>query len=118
MLVYGDINCFRISCFNNSFLFESMNKDLKYKKLLDEIFSSLNLFHWIRVGYNKVTGKNQPRFKYRKNINYKICLYVFKPDRYLNDTLADRELKELAFALNVPYQKNKNALIENLRKYI
>ena len=118
MLVYGDINCFRISFFNCSFLFESMNKDLKYKKLLDEIFSSLNLFHWIRIGYNKVTGKNPPRSKYRKNINYKICLYVFKPDRYLNDTLSDRELKALAFALNLPYQTNQKELIENLRKYI
>ena len=69
-----------------------MTKDLKYNKLINEVFSSLNIFHWFRVGYNKVTGKFTPRFKYRKNINYKISICVLKPDKNINETFESNSL--------------------------
>ena len=97
-----------------------MSKEIKYKKLFEETFSSLNPVHWAKVGWNWLVRDVDPinKSKHRKNINYKICSYVLQPSKKINDSLTDTELKAICYALDYSYHKDKDKLIDELRGYI
>ena len=97
-----------------------MSKDIKYSKLLKETFSSLNPVHWAKVGFNWLVQDVDPinNTKYKKSINLKICSCVLQPSKKINNSLTDRELKAICYALDYPYHKDKDKLIDELRGYI
>ena len=100
-----------------------MSKDIKYSKLLKETFSSLNPLHWGRVGFNwlvkGVDPIHNPKYtKYKKNINLIISSCVLQPSKKINSSLSDRELKAICYALEYPYHKDRDKLIDELRGFI